>query len=100
MPDRPRQHRPFARPGRKTHGAPRQSPSKRGYGRRHQAWRLMVLARSPICSTDDCNEVATEAHHLTPISRGGEQYAMENGRALCKRCHSRTTATEDGGFGR
>lgn len=71
----------------------RESAAKRGYDRRHQKWRRMILARDPWCKM--CNRApATEADHIIPISRGGERFALDNGQALCKPCHSRKTAGE------
>ncbi len=76
----------------------RVSPSKRGYGRRWQRLRKMVLARDcGICRR--CGEPAGEsAHvdHIVPRSQGGQD-TMENLETLCHPCHSRKTATQTAG---
>ena len=38
---------------------------------------------------------AAEVHHIVPLADSGT-HAWDNLRALCKRCHSRITATEGG----
>jgi len=71
--------------------------SQRGYGGSWRKLRAMVLNEQPICQ--HCRrEAATEVDHIVPLSRGGEN-TMENLQGLCKSCHSRKTAREDGGFG-
>ncbi|MDP6619089.1 MAG: HNH endonuclease signature motif containing protein [Nitrospinota bacterium] len=58
----------------------------------------MVLAREPICRI--CKRApSSEPDHMIPRRLGGED-TDENLQALCKSCHSRKTAREDGGFGR
>jgi hypothetical protein len=59
-----------------------------------------VLARDPLCK--DCLEetpprttLASEAHH---VDGDNTNLALENGRGLCKRHHSRRTATGASGF--
>jgi 5-methylcytosine-specific restriction enzyme A len=70
----------------------RESASKRGYGRLHQRWRLMILNRDPICRK--CNrEASTEADHIISLRKGGVS-SMENGQGLCKSCHSEKTRNE------
>ena len=59
---------------------------------RHRAWRLMVLARDPLCV--DCHRrPSTDADHIIPLAMGGG-WALENGAGRCHRCHSRKTARE------
>ncbi|MCK4624021.1 MAG: HNH endonuclease [Phycisphaerae bacterium] len=58
----------------------------------------MVLARDPICRI--CKrKPTTEADHIVPIREGGARYDLANLQGLCKPCHSRKTATEDGRWG-
>jgi 5-methylcytosine-specific restriction enzyme A len=74
----------------------RGSPSKRGYGRRHQRWRTMILARDPLCRIAvlcDGTALSTEADHILPLAQGGT-WAMTNGQGACKACHSHKTALE------
>ena len=81
----------------------RPSPSKRGYGRRWRRLRSMYLSQQPLCEDPfgvhgDEPPVATEVDHIVPRSAGGTD-AWENLQALCKSCHSRKTASEDGRWG-
>lgn len=81
----------------------RGSASSRGYGRKWQAARADYLSAHPLCVR--CREAgrveaATEVDHIE-AHRGdlGLFWRRSNWQALCKPCHSRKTATEDGGFG-
>jgi 5-methylcytosine-specific restriction endonuclease McrA len=65
------------------------------YGPEHKAWRAAVLARDPICKM--CNRMATEAHHIIPIRKGGARYDVANGVGLCHRHHSQATGRETRG---
>jgi 5-methylcytosine-specific restriction enzyme A len=74
----------------------RGSPSRRGYGRRHQRWRLLILARDPLCKIAvlcDGTALSTEADHIVPLAEGGI-WALSNGQGACKACHSHKTALE------
>lgn len=71
------------------------------YNRR--AWRDRLrpakLAADPLCA--ECETAgrivpATDVDHADGDARN---WAWENLRSLCHRCHSRKTATADGGFG-
>lgn len=42
--------------------------------------------------------MAEVVDHITPLTAGGTN-DESNLQALCKQCHDRKTATEDGGFG-
>jgi 5-methylcytosine-specific restriction protein A len=80
----------------------RGSPSRRGYGRRHQRWRLLILARDPLCQIAvlcDGTALATEADHIVPLAEGGT-WAYSNGQGACKACHSHKTAQEQRRAGR
>lgn len=61
--------------------------------------RVQLLARSPICA--DCNSLASEVDHILP-HRGdlARFYDTNNLQTLCKPCHSRKTALEDGRWGK
>lgn len=79
MPTRP----PFRRLDRPTaHG--------RGYGKRWQKLRRMILNRDPVC-TDCWRNPSTIADHIIPKRDGGPD-ALENLQGLCQTCHNRKTA--------
>jgi 5-methylcytosine-specific restriction endonuclease McrA len=69
----------------------RESASGRGYNRKHRAWRLLVIARHPVC--DECHEqpsvVADHIRDLDTFAPGESgAWTLENGRGLCLRCHN------------
>lgn len=82
LPSRPRDERP--------------SPSARGYDAAWRKRRAAYLLAYPLCAF--CGALATEVDHVIPLRRGGADHAG-NWQALCHACHSRKTATENGGFG-
>jgi len=78
--------------------------AQRGYGRRWQRARRQYLAAHSTCET--CARVglictATVVDHIIP-HRGDSRLFWHRGnwQALCKPCHDRKTAMEDGGFGK
>lgn len=80
----------------------RPSAAQRGYGYAWQRYRLSFLAdpRNVICALCK-HHVATVVDHIIPHRGDNELFwARANHQALCKRCHDRKTAIEDGGFGR
>ena len=79
------------------------SASSRGYGRQWQALRNRFIAQHPYCV--ECMKqgrltFAQEVDHITP-HRGDPRllYDEDNLQSLCKVCHSRKTAREDGAYG-
>ncbi len=72
----------------------RQSPSKRGYGRKHQRLRATFLQQHPICEIKERCEgaPATELDHIDP---DGLRFNESNLQAACKRCHSWKGYNED-----
>lgn len=80
----------------------RGSASSRGYDARHRNWRKAILSRDPVCKLRvKCEgDPSNVADHITPMSRGGKRFAMDNGQGLCKPCHDWKTATKDGGLRR
>ncbi len=73
----------------------------RGYGGSWPKKRLSFLCRHTICARlgqPGCRGVPNEVDHIVPLSQGGAD-DESNWQALCKPCHSRKTAREDGGFG-
>ena len=86
--------------------AQRGSSAQRGYDAQWRKLRKMVLAQHPLCVDPfgihaERGEVveATEVDHVVPLRAGGANN-FENLQALCKRCHSRKTALDDGRWGR
>ena len=65
-----------------------------GYGYEWRKIRARVLAERPMCATH-CGRAATEVDHVIPLKRGGTN-DRSNLVPLCKRCHSRKTALENG----
>ncbi len=59
--------------------------------------RIKILSEHPICEMCERN-IATLVDHIKPISEGGDPWSEDNLQALCWRCHSAKTASEDGGF--
>lgn len=63
----------------------------------------MFLQANPVCADpyqDHAGEVvtATEVDHIIPKRKGGKD-RWENLQSLCKACHSKKTAIEDGRWG-
>ncbi|NHR07972.1 HNH endonuclease [Chromobacterium haemolyticum] len=81
----------------------RESASKRGYGYRWQQYRLKYLRANPLCVV--CRKLgyvveASVVDHITPHCGDHRLFwKPDNHQALCAPCHSRKTASEDGGFG-
>ncbi len=66
----------------------RASACKRGYDRRWQKIRAVMLAKHPLCLV--CDGWSEEVHHLDGNPRNNEE---ANLCPLCKPCHSRITAS-------
>lgn len=86
------------------YNASRGSSTQQGYG---SAWRAAAeafLEVNPFCvdrSAKGCLVFATEVDHEKPHKGDHELFwDRSNWRPRCKPCHSRKTATRDGGFGR
>lgn len=80
---------------RKRYEASRGNAGQRGYG---AAWRKLckeMLQAAPYCQ---CGRRADTVDHIVPRRRGGTD-APGNLETMCRPCHSRKTAKEDGGFG-
>ena len=70
-------------------------------GYRTERWKRMrraYLAEHPYC--EHCGALAVDLDHIIP-HRGDSNlfWSRGNWQGLCKGCHSRKTAREDGGFG-
>jgi 5-methylcytosine-specific restriction protein A len=105
MPDKARRYqapKTSAKVFKPTRGK-RPSAHKQGYTRQWSVFRLNWLSDHPLCVK--CLEQglyvsATEVDHIVPHCGDMEKFWDEsNVQSLCEPCHSRKTATEDGGFG-
>jgi 5-methylcytosine-specific restriction protein A len=82
----------------------RGSASERGYGSRWRKAREGFLKHNPLCKSCEARgkiTAATVVDHIKP-HKGDKVLFWEraNWQPLCKQCHDRKTATDDGGFGR
>ncbi|NBF13078.1 HNH endonuclease [Pseudomonas sp. Fl4BN1] len=105
MPVRPKRYAPAAAKTIQHQPADQQrgTSTQRGYGYRWQQARAGYLRKHPLCV--ECEklgrvEPATDLDHITP-HRGDNDlfWDRSNWQPLCHPCHSRKTATEDGGWG-
>jgi len=82
----------------------RGSASSRGYGRRHEKWRKLILNRDPLCRINvkcskDLPAPSTVADHIIPLSKGGS-WRDDNGQGCCEPCHNWKRSQEArGGIG-
>ena len=76
----------------------RGSGSARGYGARWRKARKRFLIEHPFCAT--CDSFANVADHVVP-HKGDKKlfWDRNNWQALCKQCHDRKTAVQDGRWG-
>jgi 5-methylcytosine-specific restriction protein A len=81
----------------------RGSSTARGYNYRWQKARKVYLKNNPLCVECQANGIVKEAKHVDhKIPHKGDTrlfWDVRNWQPLCVECHSRKTATEDGGFG-
>ena len=77
---------------------------QRGYSRHWSLARRHWLAAHPlcvICQAEGRTTIATDVDHIQPHrGRAGLFWDESNWQPLCRRCHSRKTATEDSTFAR
>lgn len=73
----------------------RQRPSAalRGYDRRWQQLRPLVLMRDPVCRAEGCRERSTNVDHIVPRAEGGGD-DPSNLQGLCHEHHSGKTLRE------
>ena len=85
------------------HDERRESSTQRGYSYKWQQARKGFLAKHPLCA--ECERqgritAATDLDHIIPHKGDKDAFwTRSNWQALCHPCHSRKTATEDGGWG-
>jgi 5-methylcytosine-specific restriction protein A len=63
----------------------------------HKAWRAAVLARdNGACQIhgQHCTGRATIADHIVNVAAGGAPFDLDNGQAVCARCHMAKTQRE------
>jgi 5-methylcytosine-specific restriction endonuclease McrA len=60
--------------------------------KRWQITRRRVLFNHPLCR--ECDRIATDVDHITPLAEGGDPYNLANLQPLCQRCHGRKTKAE------
>src|SRR3990167_147808 len=84
-------HRPYT-------GTPQFRPTtaERGYGGEWHKIRAEQLSLAPYCC--QCRQPASHVDHIRPLKCGGTNDS-NNLQSLCASCHSRKTASVDGGFG-
>lgn len=78
--------------------------TERLYSNRWLAYARTFLKAHPLCALhalEGRHVSATVVDHVTPHRMDQALFwEPSNHQGLCKRCHDRKTATEDGGFGR
>ncbi len=61
--------------GRKWRDERDKAAHERGYDATWHKLRAMFLRQNPVCT---CGRIATVAHHVLPLDKGGERLDMEN----------------------
>ena len=89
---------------RKQHDKLRGTAHERGYGVAWQKARAGFLRSHPLCRTHAAQQqvvAASVVDHIIPHKGDTTLFwQYSNWQALCKTCHDKKTAVEDGGFGR
>jgi 5-methylcytosine-specific restriction enzyme A len=83
----------------------RGTAQERGYTSAWTKARAAWLRKHPLCAEHARQgrvEAANAVDHITPHKGDKDLFwaSATNWQSLCKTCHDRKTATEDGGFGR
>jgi 5-methylcytosine-specific restriction endonuclease McrA len=77
---------------------PRESSSKRGYGRAWQRLRGLVLAGEPLCRRCLERGITRAATDVDHVDGNVRNLKRKNLMPLCHSCHSRKTVAKDGGL--
>ena len=77
----------------------RESSHRRGYDRNWRKVRLMVLNEEPLCRECTKEGRITPATEVDHIDGNARNLWRENLQPLCKSCHSKKTAKEQGRWG-
>jgi 5-methylcytosine-specific restriction protein A len=89
---------------RKQADAKRGTAHERGYSSAWQKARLGFLRSHPLCRRCDAQGLVVAASvvdHIVPHKNDKALFwDHDNWQPLCKPCHDKKTAAEDGGFGR
>lgn len=80
---------------RRRYNEARGHTEKQGYGYAWRKIRKQALMAEPYCQ---CGARANTVDHIVPRSKGGGD-DPGNLSTMCRRCHAKKTAGEDGGFG-
>ncbi|NWC96088.1 MULTISPECIES: HNH endonuclease [unclassified Pseudomonas] len=87
----------------KRHERKRETSSQRGYSYKWQQARKAYLAKYPLCVECERQGLVVAANHVDHIRPHKGDWTIfwdsSNWQPLCHPCHSRKTATEDGGWG-
>jgi 5-methylcytosine-specific restriction protein A len=75
----------------------RPSARQRGYDRKWERLRAIILQRDPVCRLCRVSP-SRHADHIIARANGGSDHPS-NLQGTCASCHSRKTAAQDGGFG-
>lgn len=96
-------HEHLTKQATREHDDRRESSTQRGYSYKWQQARKGYLAKHPLCA--ECERqgriaAATDLDHIIPHKGDKDAFwVRSNWQGLCHPCHSRKTATEDGGWG-
>lgn len=68
------------------------APRKAGH--RWRQLRANKLHATPVCEHPDCNRLADEVDHITPLAEGGTELDWSNLASLCREHHREKTTAD------
>lgn len=84
-----------ARPGQPCPCTPAwENSTHPGNSRRTKRARTQQLRDQPFCQAPDCNRLADDVDHITPLAEGGNRYDTNNLQSLCREHHKRKTTAD------